>query len=307
MTRTFVDPMAPGGRTNPAGGWRLPLRCYVGKVGISVVTMAQTLELLDDCTRHGRAAYICVTNVHATVLAQRDPEFCRIQNGSFLSVPDGMPLIWYARMMGERNIERVCGPDLMMELLRISPQHGYTHYFYGDTVETLAKMKWMIEERFPGTKILAMRSPPFRAPTDQELRDAIGEINRLRPSFVWVGLGCPKQEQWIGRVFPHMESSVLLGVGAAFRFLAGEYSHPPRILQVCGLEGIYWRALRRPGYVVRWYAYHTPVFGCLFLKGLVRRFMGGRTNREYHRENAREGPPSCSGCSTPRADFLDHR
>jgi N-acetylglucosaminyldiphosphoundecaprenol N-acetyl-beta-D-mannosaminyltransferase len=275
MTRTFMDPMAPGGRTDLVSGWKPPLRCYVGKVGISAVTMAQTLELLDGCTRHGRAAYVCVTNVHATVLAQRDREFCRIQNGSFLSVPDGMPLIWYARMMGERRIERVCGPDLMIELLRSSPQHGYTHYFYGDTAETLAKMKWMIEMRFPGTKILAMHSPPFRAPTDTEVRDTIGEINRLRPSFVWVGLGCPKQELWIGRVFPHIESSVLLGVGAAFRFLAGEYSHPPRILQVCGLEGICWRALRRPGYVVRWYAYHTPMFGCLFLKGVVRRFIGG--------------------------------
>jgi N-acetylglucosaminyldiphosphoundecaprenol N-acetyl-beta-D-mannosaminyltransferase len=278
MTRGFVQSLltasAPERRAGEKRVSEVPSRCLVGKVGISVVTMTQTLELLAQRADEGRPAYVCVTNVHATVLSQKDPGFCRIQNESFLAVPDGMPLIWYARMMGERNIERVCGPDLMAEILRISQQRRYTHYFYGDTDDTLRKMRQVIDERFPGTPIVGMHSPPFRSLTDEELDATVDEINRLRPSFVWLGLGCPKQERWIGRVFPRIESSILIGVGAAFRFLAGEYRHPPRVLQVCGLEGIFWRVLHRPGYVIKWYAYHVPAFGCLFLRGLAKRIRG---------------------------------
>jgi N-acetylglucosaminyldiphosphoundecaprenol N-acetyl-beta-D-mannosaminyltransferase len=249
----------------------LPPRCYVGEVGISIVTMSESLRLLTTRARERQPAYVCVTGVNGTVLAQRDPEFCRIQNASFLTVPDGMPLIWYARMMGERRMERVSGPDLMMETLRLSEDRGYTHYFYGDTEETLGRMRRTLADRYPRARIAGTYSPPFRPLTDSEMNATVDEINRLRPTFVWVGLGCPKQERWMARVFPRMESSILLGVGAAFRFLIGEYRHPPRVIQFCGLEGIFWRVRHRPGYVVRWYAHHVPAFGSLLLKGFTKR------------------------------------
>jgi N-acetylglucosaminyldiphosphoundecaprenol N-acetyl-beta-D-mannosaminyltransferase len=254
----------------------LPPRCFVGEVGISLVTMDQTLELLSARAQAGLPAYVCATGLNGTVLSHRDRELRRIHNDSFLTVPDGMPLVWYAHMMGRRGIERVSGPDLMTEILRMSASRGYTHYFYGDTEDTLQKMKRVIEERFPGTVIRGMFSPPFRPLTENELDATVQEINRLRPTFVWVGLGCPKQERWIGRVFPRIESSILLGVGAAFRFLAGEYRHPPRVVQICGLEGIFWRILRRPGYCIKWYAYHVPAFGYIFCKGLAGRLFGAR-------------------------------
>jgi len=251
----------------------MPHRCHVGKLGVSVVDMSRVLGLVDEQVRSRRPAYICVTNVEATLLSQRDLEFCAIQNQSFLAVPDGMPLIWYARMMGERTIQRVTGPDLMIELLKSSGNRGYTHYFYGDTDETLHRMRRAICDKFPGATILAMHAPPFRPPTEEEIGATVAEINRLRPTFVWVGLGCPKQERWIGRVFPRIESSILIGVGAAFRFLAGDYHHPPKIIQVCGLEGIFWRALRRPGYCAKWYASRVPAFGLFFLRGCAKRLV----------------------------------
>jgi len=257
----------------------LPPRCYVGEVGISVVTMSRSLQLLTARARENRPAYVCVTGVNGTVLSHRDRDFCRIQNESFLTVPDGMPLIWYARMMGERTMERVSGPDLMIEVLKRSAGCGYTHYFYGDTDETLQRMRRMIEDRFPQTTIVGMYSPPFRPLTDSEVDATVSEINRLRPTFVWVGLGCPKQERWMGRVFPQIESSILVGVGAAFRFLIGEYRHPPRLIQFCGLEGIFWRALRRPHYVITWYAYHVPAFGSICLRGFAKRLLAARRHR----------------------------
>lgn len=249
-----------------------PRRFQIGKMGISLVTMERALELLVARQREHKPAYLCAANVEATVLSQRDPDYCRIQNESFLTLADSTPLTWYARMMGEPSVERVSGPDLMIEVLKISAQHGFTHYFYGDTGETLEKVRHLIEERFPGARIVGMHSPPFRPPTEAELDATIEEINTLEPSFVWVALGCPKQERWTARVFPSIKSSVVFPVGAALRFLIGEYRHAPKALQRCGLEGVYWRGFTHPIQSAKWYGYHVPAFGSLLVAGLAKRF-----------------------------------
>lgn len=252
---------------------RMPNRFHIGKIGVSAVTMEQAVDLLVDRHRQRKPAYVCAANVEAAVLSQRDAQYCRIQNESLLTLPDSMPLTWYGRMMGEGSVDRVSGPDLMIEILKISKQHGFTHYFYGDTEATLEKVREAIGRRFPGTRILAMHSPPFRPPTEEELAATIEEINRLEPSFVWVALGCPKQERWTARVFPSIKSSIVFPVGAALRFLIGEYRHAPKVLQRCGLEGIYWRGFTHPIQSARWYGYHVPAFGSLLVAGLARRLM----------------------------------
>jgi N-acetylglucosaminyldiphosphoundecaprenol N-acetyl-beta-D-mannosaminyltransferase len=249
----------------------MPPRFYIGKMGISVVSLEEAMRLLDDRVREGRPAYVCAANVEATVLSQRDPQFCRIQNESFMTLPDSMPLTWCARLGGQRNISRVSGPDLMLEVLKVSARQGYTHYFYGDTEETLDRVRQVVQTRFPGTGIIGTCSPPFRALTNEEEQAIIDEMNRLEPSFIWVALGCPKQERWVGKVFPRIKSSIVIPVGAAFRFLVGEYRHAPRLLQVCGLEGIYWRGFTHPIQSARWYSYHVPAFSSLLLGGLARR------------------------------------
>ncbi len=249
-----------------------PGRFYIGRMGISVVTMEEALRLIVARHRERKPAYLCAANVEATVLSQRDPDYCRIQNESFLTLADSTPLTWYAHAMGQRSVERVSGPDLMIEVLKISTQHGFTHYFYGDTERTLENVRQVIGERFPGTRILGMHSPPFRPLTDAEVNATVEQINRLEPSFVWVALGCPNQERWTARVFPSIRSSIVFPVGAALRFLIGEYHHAPRALQRCGLEGIYWRGFTHPIQSAKWYGYHVPAFGSLLVAGLARRF-----------------------------------
>lgn len=251
-----------------------PPRFRLGTLGVSVATMGEVLRTMRVTARARKPAYVCVANIQTAVLSQQDAEFCRIANESLLTVPDGMPLVWYARMAGVRNVVRITGPDVMMEILRMSRKEGYTHYFYGDTEETLRRIREVIQERYPGTVVLGTCSPPFREFTDAEVDAAVAEINRLQPSFVWVGLGCPKQERWIGRVISRIDVSVLVGVGAAFRFLIGEYRHPPRVFQACGLEGMFWRGMRRPGYCARYYARHLPMYSRLFLKQLGLRLVG---------------------------------
>jgi N-acetylglucosaminyldiphosphoundecaprenol N-acetyl-beta-D-mannosaminyltransferase len=184
-----------------------------------------------------------------------------------------MPLVWCAWIQGESQVERVTGPDLLIEVLGRSAERGHTHYFYGDTPETLRRLELAVKDRFPGVVLKGMHSPPFREWNGEELRAAVTEINRLQPSFVWVGLGCPKQERWMAEALPLVESAVLIGVGAAFRFLLGEYRHPPRICQLCGLEGIFWRAWRNPLTGLKWYGRHALVCGWLLFDAMKRRMM----------------------------------
>jgi N-acetylglucosaminyldiphosphoundecaprenol N-acetyl-beta-D-mannosaminyltransferase len=84
-------------------------------------------------------------------------------------------------------------------------------------------------------------------------------------------LGCPKQERWVGKIFPRIKSSVVIPVGAAFRFFIGEYCHAPRLMQLCGLEGIYWRGFAHPIESVKWYGYRGPIFAALLLRALAKR------------------------------------
>ena len=85
----------------------------------------------------------------------------------------------------------------MLELFRVSPQYGYRHYFYGATQETLADMRTAIERDYPTLTIAGMYSPPFRPLTDEEEQQAVCQINKAQPDFIWVGLGAPKQEEWM--------------------------------------------------------------------------------------------------------------
>jgi len=250
---------------------RLTPRYYIGKLGVSRADMQQVLELLDEQVRRRRPAYVCAANLEAAALAQRDPTFCEIENQAFLTTPDGMPLVWCAWIQGLSGVQRVTGPDLLIEVLRNSAQRSYTHYFYGDTPETLSKLESAVKDRFPGVVIKGMHSPPFRDLSEQELGATVAEINRLTPSFVWVGLGCPKQEKWMADVLPRIDASILVGVGAAFRFLAGEYRHPSRFCQMCGLEGLFWRGLRHPVMGLKWYSRHLPICAWFLLAAACKR------------------------------------
>ena len=246
----------------------------IGAMGVSAVDMAEALARIDGRIRSGRPAYVCVSNLRTALLSQKDEAFCRIQNQSFMTLPDGMPLVWYAWLAGRRNVTRVTGPDLMARLLEVSPARGYSHYFLGDTEDTLSKIASVVRRKYGRVVIKGMRSPPFRPLRPSETEEYIEEINALRPSLVWVGLGAPKQELWMADVIGRIRSAVLVGVGAAFRFLIGEYHHPPTLVQDCGLEGLCWRFGRRPLRTLRRYAGVLPAYGWLVAKMLARRTLG---------------------------------
>jgi N-acetylglucosaminyldiphosphoundecaprenol N-acetyl-beta-D-mannosaminyltransferase len=247
------------------------MRYSIAKVRISAVTMGDALKLIEEQTIKKEPAHVCIANVRVVVLCQKDDDLCRIENVSFLTLPDGMPLVWFAKLAGVKGVERVTGVDLMTKIFALSAEKSYSHYFVGDTDITLKRMTEIIHYRYEGIDIKGTFSPPFRDLADAEVGNIAKEINRLKPSFVWVAMRAPKQEKLMARLIPRLERSILIGVGAAFRFMIGEYKHPSKFVQVCGLEGLCWRFLSNPIKEARWYCYHVPVFGCYLLIALLRR------------------------------------
>lgn len=205
---------------------------------ICVTDMEKTVAYLEANLEELKGHYVCVSNVHTTVTAYRDPEYRKIQNGAALNIPDGKPLSVVQHMAGLKQAGRVPGPDLMPRIYQISARKGYRHYFYGSTPQTLEALRERLLERYPGLQIAGMYSPPFRPLTQEEDEEIIRKINDAQPDFIWVGLGAPKQERWMaahdGRV-----CGVMLGVGAGFDFHAGTVRRAPEWMQEWCLEWLF--------------------------------------------------------------------
>lgn len=200
--------------------------CNILGVDIAAVNMRWLLDFTQKHIQDLAGDYLCVSNVHTTVTAYEDESYCAIQNGGIMAIPDGGPLSAVGRRRGYLQMERVTGPDYMREILKISPEKGYRHYFYGSTEETLDNLRQRIMADYPGIQIAGMYSPPFRLMTEEEDAALVKEINRTNPDFLWVALGAPKQEKWMaahqGRI-----DALMAGVGAGFDYFAGNIRRAP--------------------------------------------------------------------------------
>ena len=207
-------------------------------VNIAVTNMQETVNLIEAQIEDLQGKFICLSNVHTTVMAQEDEEYRKVQNSAFLALPDGSPLALVQRIRGYKEAEQVPGPDLMPALWKATENTGISHYFYGSSQETIDRLKAELEKKYPGLAIAGMESPPFRPLTEEEDREAVRRINASGASVVWVGLGAPKQEKWM---YAHQGkiNALMLGVGAGFDFHAGTVRRAPAWMRSHYLEWLY--------------------------------------------------------------------
>lgn len=228
-------------------------------VPIAATTIAGAADQIDAWIREGRQQYVTVTGVHGVMESQEDPELLRIHQEAGMCVPDGMPTVWVGRFQGHKEMRRVYGPDLMLEIMRRSPERGYTHYFYGGKEGVPEMLRERLAARFPGLRVAGALSPPFRAMTEEEERALAEEIAALKPDIIWVGLSTPKQERWMAAHLGKLDCRVMIGVGAAFDFHAGLLRQAPSWMQRAGLEWFF-RLCVEPRRLWRRYLYNNPRF-----------------------------------------------
>ena len=221
--------------------------------------MGRVLRLFEKWIADGRDRYVVFRDVHGVMLAL-DHELLRTAHEQAdLIAPDGMPLVWAARLSGSRKISRVCGPDLFLAVCEYGISRNWRHYFFGGAPGVAELLQQKVAARYPGINIVGTQCPPFRALTEKEDRAACAAIRAARPDFVWVGLGTPKQEIWMAKHRGKCGGAILLGIGAAFDLHAGLMARAPAWMQSSGLEWAH-RLTHEPRRLWRRYLMLAPKF-----------------------------------------------
>ena len=204
-------------------------------VGISALSFRQARDLLVGAAGQRKLGYVCLATAHGLAEARADPSFRAILNASWLTTPDGMPLVW----LGPRGVERVYGPDLMEAVVDAGRSRGLRHFLYGGNPGVAEELRDRLVARFPGAVISGTMTPPFRDLTASEVEDLRRRVEASRPDIVWVGISTPKQERFMSGVGATLDTGVLVGVGAAFDFHSGRVRQAPRWLRHMGFEWLF--------------------------------------------------------------------
>ena len=218
-------------------------RVEIIKVPISAVNMDSCIDNIFEDFESLRGKYICVSNVHTTVMAHDDPNYFKVQTESFMSVPDGKPL----SVIGRKKypaMDRVTGPDLMRRVFEESKEKNIRHFFYGNTKENLEKLIEVLKKNYPWLVIAGYEPSVFRDMTEEEETELVKRINSTNQDFVWVALGAPRQEIFCHRMQGRI-NGLMVGVGGAFNVLAGIVPEAPRWMQKMSLEWLF-RLIQEP-------------------------------------------------------------
>ena len=249
-------------------------------VALHGMNLQVATEAVLEALRDRRKGYICVTGVHGVSEAQGDAAFRDVLNRAFLNTTDGMPLVWLGRRAAGRWVDRVYGPDLMLEVFQATQSTPYRHFFYGGAPGVAEQLKKRMAERFPGVTICGTYCPPFRPLNADEEAELQRTVRDARPDIIWVGLSTPKQERFMEEYLPKLETTLMFGVGAAFDFHAGRVRQAPRWKQRSGLDCFY-RLCSEPRRLGRRYLVNNPLF--------VWRILGQLLGvRKYSLEGVRE-------------------
>lgn len=218
--------------------------------------------------------YVCVSNVHMCMETYDSLYFRTIVNGADLVVPDGKPLVWAQKLLGEKSASQVRGSDLLLHVCKDAEENGIPIGLYGGTRDSLHDFFGFLMNRYPNLNIPFFSAPPFRELTEAEEANYVDEINASGVRILFVGIGCPKQELWMAK---HKEklNCVMIGVGAAFDFFSGRKKHAPRWMQDVGLEWVF-RLASEPDRLWKRYLKHNPRFVFYFMLQLLE----GRKNNQ---------------------------
>jgi N-acetylglucosaminyldiphosphoundecaprenol N-acetyl-beta-D-mannosaminyltransferase len=241
-------------------------------VGIHALTLPQAVTLIRQRAREPGGSYVCFAGVHPLSLALDDPAMRAILNQSWLTTPDGMPLVWWGRHCGH-TVERVYGPDVLLALAEAGRDADECHAFYGAAPGVAAELAARLAARFPGLQVADVQSPPYRPATDAELDALAARWAERGVRYAWISLSTPKQDYLMARLAPRLRQGVCLGVGAAFDLHTGRVRQAPRWVQRSGLEWLF-RVSQEPRRLAPRYFWHHPRFVARWLAWYLRE---GRT------------------------------
>jgi N-acetylglucosaminyldiphosphoundecaprenol N-acetyl-beta-D-mannosaminyltransferase len=239
-------------------------------VAVDTYTFNEVIEIiLDQVKSHQKPSYVVTPNVAHLVSLQHDRAFRQIYEQALLAVPDGVPLLWAAKLLKSPLGGRVNGTDLFEELAAIAAQQGLKVFLLGGRSGAADKAADILTERHPELNIVGTYSPPFGFENSFDERDRINTlIQDAAPDILFVGLGAPKQEKWIAEHYEALGVPVSIGIGVSFEFVAGMVQRAPRWMQKTGLEWLF-RLISEPGRLWKRYLVGNIYFAYLVMKQFI--------------------------------------
>ncbi|HUW32476.1 MAG TPA: WecB/TagA/CpsF family glycosyltransferase [Planctomycetota bacterium] len=215
-------------------------------LGVDNLAFGEAASAVVRMCRDGRPAYVVTPNVNHFMHTRTNPALRSIYERAGLSLADGMPVVWAARLLGRPLKAKVSGSDLFYELCGRAAAEGLRLFLLGGAPGVAERAADALRSRYAGLHIVGTHSPVIRADgagsSDAEVAEMIREA---RPHVVFVAFGSPKQELWMARNYRRLGSAVCIGIGASFDFAAGTQSRAPRWIQRAGFEWL-WRLLHEP-------------------------------------------------------------
>jgi N-acetylglucosaminyldiphosphoundecaprenol N-acetyl-beta-D-mannosaminyltransferase len=246
-------------------------------IGVHAVDMESAVARMRLALHSGGKGYICLAGVHGIMEARRHPDLQSIFANALLVAPDGMPTVWMGRWQGCSSMQRVFGPDLMLEVIGRKDLAHCRHFLCGGEPGVAARLREQLLRRFPWASIVGTYCPPFRPMNEAEETALAAQVQSLKPDIIWVGLSTPKQDRFMSRYLPLLETKLMVGVGAAFLYHTGAIHDSPRWVKRAGLQWLH-RLLQEPRRLWRRYLRNIPPF--LFHAAL--QVSGLRTYRTSH-------------------------
>lgn len=207
---------------------------------VNNVSMAETLNEISQLVEKKKKSYIVAINVDVVMKMETDTYLKKIADEAALTLVDGKPLVWIAKLHKRPVKAKISGSDLVPELCKAATKKGYSIFIIGGAEGIAEKAKRNLEKKLSGIKIVGTYSPPFGFEKDKAELDRINKmISDAHPDLVIACFGCPKQEKWIYENYHKYDGTVSICAGATVDFLAGTVKRAPKWMSEHGLEWLY--------------------------------------------------------------------
>lgn len=216
-----------------------PESVWVWEIPLARLTAEETVDEVERLIEIGHPSMFITANLHYAMLSDRDCRLRSVNERAAFLVADGMPMVWYSRLLGQPLPERVTGADLVCLLCERAAQRGHRVFLFGGAPGVAAGAAAELQRRYPGLIVAGAAAPALGQLSPQEHRELLAEIHQARPHLLLVALGQPKGELWLAENLVATGAAVSVQVGASFDFVVGRLRRAPRWLQRIGLEWLY--------------------------------------------------------------------
>ncbi len=205
-------------------------------VHVDMVNISQAADCIVTFLGEEKFHAVFTPNSEIIMHAYKNPEFAKLLNRAELLTADGIGVVYASKFLKKPIRERAAGYDIARQVLNKINGTGHKLFLFGGKPGVAQEAKKNLLKEYPELNIVGMRDGYFR-PEDEE--EIVEQINNSGADMVFVCLGAPKQEEWIGRHREKLEVRVAMGIGGSLDVFAGRVTRAPEIFQKTGMEWFY--------------------------------------------------------------------